>query len=81
MPVPASVSRGDQLDNARAYAARHPERCRVIADEQLTDTGVLVQACAALSVVPGGGQVARPRPEAAADRIADLVLQAADPRR
>ncbi|MDV9194644.1 UDP-N-acetylglucosamine--N-acetylmuramyl-(pentapeptide) pyrophosphoryl-undecaprenol N-acetylglucosamine transferase [Streptomyces sp. Wh19] len=81
VPLPTSVSRGDQLDNARAYAAQHPERCRVVPDEQLTDTGVLVQACAALSAVPRGGQGARPRPEAAAERVADLVSQAADRRR
>ncbi|OKI37416.1 hypothetical protein A6A29_40575 [Streptomyces sp. TSRI0281] len=81
VPLPASVSRGDQLDNARAYAAQPPERFRVVADEQLTDTGVLVQACAVLSAVPRGGQGARPRPEAAAERVADLVLQAADQHR
>ncbi|MGW0902987.1 glycosyltransferase [Streptomyces sp. NPDC002853] len=81
VPLPASVSRGDQLDSARAYAAQHPERCRVIADEELTDTGVLVQACAALSAVPRGGQGAGARPETAAERIADLVLQAAARRR
>ncbi|MGW1894890.1 hypothetical protein ACWCP6_32300 [Streptomyces sp. NPDC002004] len=52
VPLPASVSRGDQLDNARAYGAQHPERSRVLADEQLTDPGELVQACAALSAVP-----------------------------
>ncbi|MFJ7589548.1 UDP-N-acetylglucosamine--N-acetylmuramyl-(pentapeptide) pyrophosphoryl-undecaprenol N-acetylglucosamine transferase [Streptomyces sp. NPDC097617] len=77
VPLPATVSRGDQLDNARAYAAQHPERCRVIADDQLSDTGALVQACAALSGAPRGGHSARPRPEAAAERIADLVEQAA----
>lgn len=77
VPLPASVSRGDQLDNARAYAARHQERCRVVADEQLADPGVLVQACAALSATPRGGQGARPRPAAAAERVAELVAQAA----
>ncbi|MET9485233.1 hypothetical protein ABZY23_33815, partial [Streptomyces sp. NPDC006638] len=71
----------DQLDNARAYANQHPEHCRVIADEQLTDPGVLVQACAALSAGPRGGQGSGPRPEAAAERIADLVLRAAARRR
>ncbi|RAJ48696.1 hypothetical protein K376_07009 [Streptomyces sp. PsTaAH-130] len=74
----ASASRGDQLDNARAYAEQHPERCRAVADEQLTDPGVLVQACAALSTVPRGGQGSRPRPEAAAERTAELVLRAAN---
>ncbi|WP_153812166.1 UDP-N-acetylglucosamine--N-acetylmuramyl-(pentapeptide) pyrophosphoryl-undecaprenol N-acetylglucosamine transferase [Streptomyces sp. SUK 48] len=78
VPLPASVSRGDQLDNARAYATQNPERCRVVADEELTDAGVLVHACAALSAVPRGGQGAGPRPEAAAQRIAELVLQAAN---
>ncbi|MFJ8158359.1 hypothetical protein [Streptomyces sp. NPDC094468] len=53
----------------------------VIADEQLTDSGMLVQACAALSAVPRGAQGSRPRPEAAAERIADLVVRAADRRR
>ncbi|MYU06054.1 UDP-N-acetylglucosamine--N-acetylmuramyl-(pentapeptide) pyrophosphoryl-undecaprenol N-acetylglucosamine transferase [Streptomyces sp. SID8366] len=78
VPLPASVSRGDQLDNARAYAAQHPQRCRIVADEQLTDDpGALVHACAALSASPRGGEGARPRPQAAAERIADLVLRAA----
>ncbi|MFJ3229034.1 UDP-N-acetylglucosamine--N-acetylmuramyl-(pentapeptide) pyrophosphoryl-undecaprenol N-acetylglucosamine transferase [Streptomyces sp. NPDC086783] len=81
VPLPASVSRGDQLDNARAYAEQYPERCRLIADEQLTDPGALVQACADLSAVPRGGQGSGPRPEAAAERIADLVLRAASRRR
>ncbi|GGX51875.1 UDP-N-acetylglucosamine--N-acetylmuramyl-(pentapeptide) pyrophosphoryl-undecaprenol N-acetylglucosamine transferase [Streptomyces noursei] len=77
VPLPASVSRGDQLDNARAYATRHPERCRVVADEQLTDPGVLIRACAALSAVPRGGQGTHHRPEAAAERVAEFVLRAA----
>ncbi len=77
VPLPASVSRGDQLDNARAHAAGHPQRCRVVPDEQVTDPGVLVQACTALSTAPRDGQDNRSRPAAAAERVAELVLQTA----
>ncbi|MEU7327967.1 UDP-N-acetylglucosamine--N-acetylmuramyl-(pentapeptide) pyrophosphoryl-undecaprenol N-acetylglucosamine transferase [Streptomyces parvus] len=81
VPLPTSVSRGDQIANARAYAGQHPDRCRVVADEELTDPGVLVRACTALSAVPRGGQGSSSHVGAAADRIADLVLRAAAQRR
>ncbi|MFJ3860425.1 hypothetical protein ACIPRL_29875 [Streptomyces sp. NPDC090085] len=38
----------------RSYAARHPQRCHVVADEQLPNRGVLVQAYADLSGFPRG---------------------------
>ncbi|MEU0100399.1 hypothetical protein [Streptomyces sp. NPDC006267] len=44
------------IDNARAYAAQHPKRCRVVADGQLTDPGVLARACTALAAAPRGGE-------------------------
>ncbi|MFM9609380.1 UDP-N-acetylglucosamine--N-acetylmuramyl-(pentapeptide) pyrophosphoryl-undecaprenol N-acetylglucosamine transferase [Streptomyces niveiscabiei] len=44
IPLPASVSRGDQLDNAQAYARR--ATCLVVPDDdQLADGRAIVTAC------------------------------------
>ncbi|WP_416975827.1 UDP-N-acetylglucosamine--N-acetylmuramyl-(pentapeptide) pyrophosphoryl-undecaprenol N-acetylglucosamine transferase [Streptomyces sp. 4F14] len=59
IPLPASVSRGDQLDNAQAYARR--ATCLVVPDDdQLADGRAIVTACAHL--LPQL-QAAKPRPD------------------
>ncbi|MGW0333553.1 UDP-N-acetylglucosamine--N-acetylmuramyl-(pentapeptide) pyrophosphoryl-undecaprenol N-acetylglucosamine transferase [Streptomyces sp. NPDC003011] len=79
IPLPASVSRGDQLVNAEAYARRHEGRSRVVQDDdQLTGGAVLAEACLHLAEVPAGS--GRPEPAAihrAAGRIAQETLEAA----
>ncbi len=57
IPLPASVSRGDQLDNTHAYASRHPGRCLVIPDDEaLTDGTKLAEACVRLAAASGDTQ-------------------------
>ncbi len=75
IPLPARVSRGDQLDNADAYARRHAGRCIVIPDdEELQGGASLAKACAELFADLGSGPQERPDPRAA-HRAADLVAQ------
>ncbi|MFF5567705.1 glycosyltransferase [Streptomyces sp. NPDC012623] len=85
IPLPATVSRGDQLDNAAAYARRHPGQCIVIPDnEDLRDGTSLAKACMELSA--GLTQAAHTRPDSAAlhgasDLIARETVASAKPRR
>ncbi|MFD7446166.1 glycosyltransferase [Streptomyces sp. NPDC059909] len=54
VPLPASVSRGDQLDNASAYARRRAGRCMVVPDdEHLQGGAALVEACENLTEATG----------------------------
>ncbi len=80
VPLPASVSRGDQLDNAKAYAQR--ATCVVVADEEMADGTPLLRACEQL--LPALG-VARRRPDPEAVRrtareIATRTMGLARPR-
>ncbi|MGW4692335.1 UDP-N-acetylglucosamine--N-acetylmuramyl-(pentapeptide) pyrophosphoryl-undecaprenol N-acetylglucosamine transferase [Kitasatospora sp. YST-16] len=61
VPLPASVSRGDQLDNAKAYAQH--ATCLVVADEEMADGTPLLHACEQLLPALGGAR-RRPDPEA-----------------
>jgi len=83
IPLPASVSRGDQLVNAEAYARRHEGRCRVIQDDDaLAGGATLVEAC--LQLAGAHASFSRPDPAVihqAASRIASETLSAARPRR
>ncbi|MDQ0595753.1 UDP-N-acetylglucosamine--N-acetylmuramyl-(pentapeptide) pyrophosphoryl-undecaprenol N-acetylglucosamine transferase [Streptomyces canus] len=83
VPLPASVSRGDQLVNAEAYARRHQGRCQVIQDDDtLAGGATLVAACLRLAGAHAG--FSRPDPEVihqAASRIAGETVSAARPRR
>lgn len=85
IPLPATVSRGDQLDNADAYARRHPGRCVVIPDdEELRGGASLAKACMELSADLGTGPQKSPDPQAvhrAADLIARETVAVARPRR
>ncbi|MBZ3906532.1 UDP-N-acetylglucosamine--N-acetylmuramyl-(pentapeptide) pyrophosphoryl-undecaprenol N-acetylglucosamine transferase [Streptomyces griseiscabiei] len=82
IPLPASVSRGDQLVNAEAYARRHEGRCHVIQDDDaLTGGAALVAAC--LHLADAHASFRRPDPAVihqAASRIAEQTLAAARPR-
>lgn len=83
IPLPATVSRGDQLDNADAYARRHPGRCVVIHDDDaLKGSAVLAEACMRLAYVSSGS--AKPDPAVihqAAGLVARETLSVARPRR
>ncbi|MEU0030786.1 UDP-N-acetylglucosamine--N-acetylmuramyl-(pentapeptide) pyrophosphoryl-undecaprenol N-acetylglucosamine transferase [Streptomyces sp. NPDC006335] len=83
IPLPASVSRGDQLDNAHAYASRHPGRCLVIPDdEKLTDGTKLAEACLRLAATSGDPQEPnRTEIHRAAGLVAAEALAVARPRR
>jgi UDP-N-acetylglucosamine--N-acetylmuramyl-(pentapeptide) pyrophosphoryl-undecaprenol N-acetylglucosamine transferase len=78
IPLPATVSRGDQLDNAQTYARRHPGRCLVIPDDaSLTGGAALTEACLRLADT---GQPQQPDPtdiHQAADLVAAEILAAA----
>ncbi|MCX4579850.1 UDP-N-acetylglucosamine--N-acetylmuramyl-(pentapeptide) pyrophosphoryl-undecaprenol N-acetylglucosamine transferase [Streptomyces sp. NBC_01571] len=78
IPLPATVSRGDQVDNAQAYARRHPGRCLVIADDDTLTGGVaLTEACRRLADI---GQTQQPDPtdiHRAAGLVAAETLTAA----
>ncbi|MFE2599471.1 glycosyltransferase [Streptomyces sp. NPDC059396] len=75
VPLPATVSRGDQLDNAAAYARRHPGRCVVVPDDdRLHDGASLATACMELATDLGRTHRERPRPEVI-HRAADLIAQ------
>jgi UDP-N-acetylglucosamine--N-acetylmuramyl-(pentapeptide) pyrophosphoryl-undecaprenol N-acetylglucosamine transferase len=80
IPLPASVSRGDQIINARFYAQR--ATCVIVADdEQLADGRPIVEACEKLLPELSG---TRPRPEPEAIRrvardIAKRTLRLARP--
>ncbi|WP_327731334.1 UDP-N-acetylglucosamine--N-acetylmuramyl-(pentapeptide) pyrophosphoryl-undecaprenol N-acetylglucosamine transferase [Streptomyces sp. NBC_00487] len=82
IPLPASVSRGDQLDNAHAYASRHPGRCLVIPDDEaLTDGAKLTEACVRLASASGDTQQPdRTEIHRAAGLVATEVLAVARPR-
>ncbi|MGW0393486.1 UDP-N-acetylglucosamine--N-acetylmuramyl-(pentapeptide) pyrophosphoryl-undecaprenol N-acetylglucosamine transferase [Streptomyces sp. NPDC003042] len=79
VPLPTSVSRGDQIENAAAYAERNPDRCVVVADEALADGKPLVRACEKLRGTlrqADPGTTARQAREAAG-QVARLTLGAA----
>ncbi|MFE7133543.1 glycosyltransferase, partial [Streptomyces sp. NPDC057638] len=61
VPLPARVSRGDQIANAAAHARRHPGRCTVVPDDT-TLTLALADAC--LTLADNAGAAARPDPQA-----------------
>jgi UDP-N-acetylglucosamine--N-acetylmuramyl-(pentapeptide) pyrophosphoryl-undecaprenol N-acetylglucosamine transferase len=76
IPLPASVSRGDQIANAEAFAVTH--RCVIIPDdEELADGSSIVAACGYLGQTPGpasnGPGVARDA-RRAARRVAQEVV-------
>ncbi|MFD7644669.1 glycosyltransferase [Kitasatospora sp. NPDC059795] len=80
VPLPASVSRGDQLDNAKAYAQR--ATCIVVADEEMADGKPLLRACEQLLPALGGTR-RLPSPDAVRDAardIADRTVALARPR-
>ncbi|NYV72801.1 glycosyltransferase [Streptomyces sp. UH6] len=84
IPLPASVSRGDQIENAHEYAARRPDRCQVIPDDdQLTGGASLAKACETLAPTIGAHlpQADRQRVNAAASRIAQITMNARTARR
>ncbi|WP_328689998.1 UDP-N-acetylglucosamine--N-acetylmuramyl-(pentapeptide) pyrophosphoryl-undecaprenol N-acetylglucosamine transferase [Streptomyces phaeochromogenes] len=83
VPLPASVSRGDQLVNAEAFARRRGRRCYVVQDdENLTGGATLVAACLLLAETPvGSGQPDPAMIHQAAGNIARETLAAARPRR
>ncbi|WP_086796929.1 UDP-N-acetylglucosamine--N-acetylmuramyl-(pentapeptide) pyrophosphoryl-undecaprenol N-acetylglucosamine transferase [Streptomyces caniscabiei] len=83
IPLPAFVSRGDQLDNAHAYASRHPGRCLVIPDDEaLTDGTKLAEACVRLAAASGDTQEPnRTEIHRAARLVATEALAVARPRR
>ncbi|MEV7085925.1 UDP-N-acetylglucosamine--N-acetylmuramyl-(pentapeptide) pyrophosphoryl-undecaprenol N-acetylglucosamine transferase [Streptomyces sp. NPDC093085] len=75
IPLPANVSRGDQLDNADAYARRHPGRCIVIPDdEELRGGASLAEACTELTVGPGRTTGEQLDPQDI-HRAADLIVR------
>jgi UDP-N-acetylglucosamine--N-acetylmuramyl-(pentapeptide) pyrophosphoryl-undecaprenol N-acetylglucosamine transferase len=83
IPLPGSVSRGDQLDNAHAYASRHPGRCLVIPDDEaLTGGAELVKACVRLAAASGDPrQPDRADIHRAAGLVATEALAVARPQR
>ncbi|MFJ2397296.1 UDP-N-acetylglucosamine--N-acetylmuramyl-(pentapeptide) pyrophosphoryl-undecaprenol N-acetylglucosamine transferase [Streptomyces sp. NPDC087843] len=78
IPLPATVSRGDQLDNAQTYARHHSGQCLVIPDdESLTGGAALTEACLRLAAT---GQPQQPDPtdiHRAAGLVAAEILAAA----
>ncbi|MYZ37962.1 MULTISPECIES: UDP-N-acetylglucosamine--N-acetylmuramyl-(pentapeptide) pyrophosphoryl-undecaprenol N-acetylglucosamine transferase [unclassified Streptomyces] len=75
IPLPATVSRGDQLDNAAAYARRHPGQCIVVPDDDKLHGGAsLAKACMELAAGLGRTNRERPGPETI-HRAADLIAQ------
>jgi UDP-N-acetylglucosamine--N-acetylmuramyl-(pentapeptide) pyrophosphoryl-undecaprenol N-acetylglucosamine transferase len=82
IPLPRSVSRGDQIVNAQTFAATH--RCVIVPDdEDLADGGAIVAACASLgeslaldggSPGAGAGAGAGRDARAAARRVAREVV-------
>lgn len=84
IPLPASVSRRDQIENAEAYATRRAGRCLVLADDdQLRGGAMLAKACEDLASTLRNSRHAagRERVHAAAARIAQIAVDAARPRR
>ncbi|MEU1449338.1 UDP-N-acetylglucosamine--N-acetylmuramyl-(pentapeptide) pyrophosphoryl-undecaprenol N-acetylglucosamine transferase [Streptomyces mirabilis] len=83
IPLPGSVSRGDQVDNAHAYASRHPGRCLVIPDDEaLTGGAELVKACVRLAAASGDPrQPDRADIHRAAGLVATEALAVARPQR
>ncbi len=85
IPLPATVSRGDQLDNAAAYARRHLGQCIVVPDDDKLHGGAsLAKACMELAADLGRINRERPGPETihrAADLIAQETVAAAKPGR
>jgi UDP-N-acetylglucosamine--N-acetylmuramyl-(pentapeptide) pyrophosphoryl-undecaprenol N-acetylglucosamine transferase len=76
IPLPASVSRGDQLDNASAYSGR----CVVVPDDDDLRGGAgLVAACESLAANTRRRGAAAPltRVHEAAAHIARITLKAA----
>jgi UDP-N-acetylglucosamine--N-acetylmuramyl-(pentapeptide) pyrophosphoryl-undecaprenol N-acetylglucosamine transferase len=82
IPLPASVSRGDQIDNAEAYARR--ATCVVVPDDdRLADGQPIIDACDKLLPELRTGQV-RPDPDAihaVAREIAIRTIALAEPPR
>lgn len=73
IPLPTSVSRGDQIVNAEKFAATH--RCVIVADdENLADGSAIVAACARLAGAAGTAVNGRPDGRDAR-RAARLVAQ------
>lgn len=76
IPLPTSVSRGDQIVNAETFAATH--RCIIVPDdESLADGSAIVAACARLSdsATPAvTGRVAGRDARHAARRVAQEVV-------
>ncbi|MEV4560846.1 UDP-N-acetylglucosamine--N-acetylmuramyl-(pentapeptide) pyrophosphoryl-undecaprenol N-acetylglucosamine transferase [Kitasatospora sp. NPDC049285] len=72
VPLPASVSRGDQLDNAKAYAGR--ATCVVVDDEEMGDGTPLLRACEQLLPALGGAR-RRPDPEAVRRTARDIAAR------
>lgn len=83
IPLPASVSRGDQLDNATAYAQR--ATCIVVPDDdRLTDGQPVLDACDKLLPELQRGRRPQPDPEVihqVARDIATRTLTLPKPRR
>ncbi|MFD5778880.1 glycosyltransferase [Streptomyces sp. NPDC126933] len=75
IPLPATVSRGDQLDNATAYARRHPGQCIVIPDDEGLHGGAsLAKACMELASSPSRPTQEGPDPKVI-HRASDLIAQ------
>ncbi len=72
VPLPASVSRGDQLDNAKAYARR--ATCIVVADEEMADGTPLLHACEQLLAALGGARHL-PDPDAVRRTARDIATR------
>jgi UDP-N-acetylglucosamine--N-acetylmuramyl-(pentapeptide) pyrophosphoryl-undecaprenol N-acetylglucosamine transferase len=76
VPLPTSVSRGDQIVNAEKFAATH--RCVIVPDdEKLTDGESIVAACTRLADAAGRvgtGSVAGRDVRGAARRVAQEVV-------
>ncbi|MFD9060522.1 glycosyltransferase [Kitasatospora purpeofusca] len=80
VPLPASVSRGDQLDNARVYAQH--ATCLVVTDEEMGDGTPLLHACEQLLPALGSAR-RRPDPDVVrrtARDIASRTIALARPR-
>jgi UDP-N-acetylglucosamine--N-acetylmuramyl-(pentapeptide) pyrophosphoryl-undecaprenol N-acetylglucosamine transferase len=73
IPLPASVSRGDQLVNAREYAER--ATCVVLDDESLGDGQVIVDACAKLAVSLGESDQYPPDPSDVRRAAREVALE------
>ncbi|MET8540022.1 hypothetical protein ABZW03_05105 [Kitasatospora sp. NPDC004799] len=72
IPLPASVSRGDQLENAKAYAGR--ATCVVVDDEEMADGTPLLRACEQLLPALGGARRC-PDPEAVRRTARDIATR------